>query len=589
MPTATLDWQDWDGPPEALTDPQIADFTRSIRSWLGEQAPDAPLAGRAHALLSALGVERARRHLASFEEALSFAPASRGRSDQPPPALARFARPSFRQILPQVGRGVGPPLESLDPLERTLAYELLAILLPQVGPWGAPGGQRRWPLDEPDRERLREKRRRALEKTAEGDGKIYVPQGDLSDDEVFEREQNRMGYQRSPDDDLSGWTPIPPPPPPPPSKVAGMGLSDKIAAAARHAHDKGYFLDAAIEEIEPLTDPANLALMAAIMAFLMALGPPGWLVILITFGPDFFAFCDVLSDLNVAETDEQLDAASRKLADLVVRLGIAGVMIAVSAGVGKLGKMFGGPPPQPPRPRLPGPRPVEQPIGGVKVDGKPARAWRFYPEGEPGPRPRGGRGYAPEPRRIGMDPDPRRIGMNPEPRRIGMDPEPRRIGMDPEPRRIGMDPEPRRLTYDPDAGPYPRGGTPIHLPPEGEMIGGVYMDPNLPPAPRGQQLEPQIIDIINRWLGTNFPAKSPNAPGPDLITPPGEERLAGASIGDIKPLNEGGIRKFSEQVDRWRRRGFRGGGVRRVPKGGGALLFGYDQWGNVYFYGYFLF
>jgi hypothetical protein len=117
--------------------------------------------------------------------------------------------------------------------------------------------------------------------------------------------------------------------------------------------------------------------------------------------------------------------------------------------------------------------------------------------------------------------------------------------------------------------------------PEGyKLPGQVAMPTGLTPLVLGQAVEPAIITLLGKHYGMTFPSKSPSATGPDLI-PPQSGKLP-FDIGEIKPLNVGGVKKFWSQIDNWRDYGWKGGPASFQGK---AALFCYDANGNVYLYG----
>jgi WXG100 family type VII secretion target len=117
---------------------------------------------------------------------------------------------------------------------------------------------------------------------------------------------------------------------------------------------------------------------------------------------------------------------------------------------------------------------------------------------------------------------------------------------------------------------------------------GVYLDRvEVPNAPTktvlGTKIEEPIRELVAKKYGFELPAKkSSSVTGPDLVIPMAERSRIGFDFGEIKPLNEDGLRKFFEQIDNWGDRGWAGG---PQSASGKTALFGYDELGDIYLVG----
>ncbi|VVB85160.1 Uncharacterised protein [uncultured archaeon] len=93
----------------------------------------------------------------------------------------------------------------------------------------------------------------------------------------------------------------------------------------------------------------------------------------------------------------------------------------------------------------------------------------------------------------------------------------------------------------------------------------------------GQLVEPRFRKKIAKEYGFIVKPKSASKTGPDIVVPRGSRGKVGFSIADIKKLNEEAVRKFWDQLDAWRAKGWHGK----------AALFLYDSQGRIYLYGVF--
>ena len=193
---------------------------------------------------------------------------------------------------------------------------------------------------ESDKEILREKRKYAIEKAAEGEGMIYIPQRDLANDDDYEKEMNRMGWQRSADGE---WERMP-------LKkkakkkgnvdgVNDLSMLEKMKYAISRMINSGQFTPDVIEKLKSLLSPEAII----VMAVLASIGGPfaviaGGLLLFIGVGQDFFAFCDALSDMNKSENQAQLDLAVDKLEKSIIDLGIDAILVWLFARSVKGGK-----------------------------------------------------------------------------------------------------------------------------------------------------------------------------------------------------------------------------------------------------------
>jgi hypothetical protein len=151
----------------------------------------------------------------------------------------------------------------------------------------------------------------------------------------------------------------------------------------------------------------------------------------------------------------------------------------------------------------------------------------------------------------------------------------RMLGLTPSPAPKALPPGPEPLMLPPGKSTAP------YLMPGGyKLPGRVSMPKGLTPLILGQTIEPAIINLVGKHYGVAFPAKSPSAVGPDLVPPKGA--TLPFDIGEIKPMNARGVRKFWWQIDNWRDYGWRGGPSSFQGK---AALFVYDANGNIYLYG----
>jgi hypothetical protein len=123
------------------------------------------------------------------------------------------------------------------------------------------------------------------------------------------------------------------------------------------------------------------------------------------------------------------------------------------------------------------------------------------------------------------------------------------------------------------------------LEPSGLYVGRVQVPSAPSPQVLGQLIEQPIRQLIAQYYGFSLPAKNPNATGPDVIVPAAEVARVGFEIGDIKPFNEAGQKKFWEQLDNWRDHGWVGGPVSKTWLGRAALFFYDQQTGDVWLYG----
>jgi hypothetical protein len=182
-------------------------------------------------------------------------------------------------------------------------------------------------LSDAEREMLTERRKKALQKLAEDEGVIYIPPDDLYDDAVFEREMNRLGWQRTPDGE---WERVPEHKPitqPGPDDVGQLSTFEKLVYAINRMIHSGHFKDDVVEKLKSLLTPEALA----VMALLCAIGGPtaiiiGGVLLLFSIGQDFFAFCDALSAITTSGNIRELDSASEKLEKAIVALGIDAVL-----------------------------------------------------------------------------------------------------------------------------------------------------------------------------------------------------------------------------------------------------------------------
>ena len=119
------------------------------------------------------------------------------------------------------------------------------------------------------------------------------------------------------------------------------------------------------------------------------------------------------------------------------------------------------------------------------------------------------------------------------------------------------------------------GKGPPFLEPEGGVVGKVKVPTAPTPQVLGQKIEAPIRDLIAKRFDIELRNKSPSATGPDIVVPDADRIRLGFDIADVKPINERGLRKFWDQLDGWREKGF----------SGKAAFFGYDGQGNVYLHG----
>ena len=123
-----------------------------------------------------------------------------------------------------------------------------------------------------------------------------------------------------------------------------------------------------------------------------------------------------------------------------------------------------------------------------------------------------------------------------------------------------------------------------YLQPEGfRLPGDLSMLRGVSPQVLGQLIEEPARRIVSQYYNFPLDPKAPSATGPDIIVPKAHRKHVGFDIADIKPLNVNGVKKFWEQIDRWRDFGWAG----HPPFQGRAALFGYDMAGTLYLYGIF--
>ncbi|TAJ18487.1 MAG: hypothetical protein EPO65_08915, partial [Dehalococcoidia bacterium] len=313
------------------------------------------------------------------------------------------------------------------------------------------------------------------------------PEGDLADNDVFEKEMEKAGWTRSPDGD---WTETPPPPPPAPTnRPRNWGQVDtptKLLEALKAVITGGKLDDRILVHLSELIEPENLKTMLkmiAFFAFLQAMGLPVWAVaavgfgmLILMFGADFIALGGALLAVTNARTQAEFDKAVDDLTDAFAKLGVDFFTTLITMGFSRY--IAGRRPPTTALARRTPPRPIREPRVPIKatIDGKPVQAWlEFGPRGRPppsapsritppsrqlpGPRPTSAASVPSginQPRRW-SGPLPARPGSTPPTRPLPLPRlRPRPAGR-PGPRLLGMHPPGEPIYFLPRGGRWVRG------------------------------------------------------------------------------------------------------------------------------------
>lgn len=263
-----------------------------------------------------------------------------------------------------------------------------------------PDADRRIDEDDPALERRRQTRHLVLRRLNREHGRIFEPpEGDLADDDVFEKEMEKAGWTRSPDGD---WVETPPPPPPPPAptnRPRNWGQVDtptKLVEALKTVIAGGKLDDRILVHLSELIEPENLKTMLkmiAFFAFLQAMGLPVWAVaavgfgmLVMMFGADFIALGGALLAVTNARTQAEFDEAVDALTDAFAKLGVDFFTTLVTMGFSRY--IASRRPPTTALARRTPPRPIREPRVPIKatIDGKPVQAWlEFGPRGRLSP------------------------------------------------------------------------------------------------------------------------------------------------------------------------------------------------------------
>ncbi len=273
-------------------------------------------------------------------------------------------------------------------------------------------------VEDPALVNRRTERRLALERLHRERGLVFTPpEGDLADNDVFDREMEKVGWVRTSDGD---WVEVPPPPPPPAPKDWGaVDTPTKLIEAVEAVVTGGKLDDRVAEHLAALIDPENVKSflkMIAFFALLQAFGLPTWAVaavgfgvLVVMFGADFIELGAALIDVSNARTQAEFDAAVERLTDAVAKLGVDFFVTLVTLGFSRyVARRLPGTAIARSRPSLGEPRvPIK-----ATVNGRPVQAWLEYPARGATPRP--ARPTVPPSRRLPGPPGPG--GMN-QPRR----------------------------------------------------------------------------------------------------------------------------------------------------------------------------
>ncbi|WP_420322582.1 hypothetical protein [Flagellimonas sp.] len=198
-----------------------------------------------------------------------------------------------------------------------------------------PAKDARWTQNEKERQHYGNKRN--LEILAREHGVVFIPLGDLSDDEQYGKEFERLNtmiaqHEASHSSGKDGY--------------ATMDGLDKVLLAFSELKNSDVLTNEIKEEIEKLLQPANIALFSAIFAaflLLQSAGPLAWvatgagIVLLIaTFGTHIIDLGRALAAIANAKNKEEFQQGVELLAQTIAKLGIDFLITIVSMGAAKI-------------------------------------------------------------------------------------------------------------------------------------------------------------------------------------------------------------------------------------------------------------
>lgn len=191
-----------------------------------------------------------------------------------------------------------------------------------------------------DREWLRQNRILHLITLARERGVDYIPEGDVADDDTYEREMARLGYTRDPDPNSpSGWIDTPPPP----SDwdwLKDMGPIDRLYWVIDQLIRSGKLGQDFIDNL-----PNPWLLILGLLALFVLQFIPGVdilldLYLIYQIGSQFFDLLDAVNAIVTAENEEQLRRAMDEFGKVLAGIGLDVLLALATAGVGKLKKIL---------------------------------------------------------------------------------------------------------------------------------------------------------------------------------------------------------------------------------------------------------